>query len=342
MKKVIIAVIISLFVFAGVAVAADPITLKYANKIPMTSPVMKAAYAPMCEAIEGASKGSCKIEIFAGGTLGHDPAQLLKHLRNGVADIVHIYLPNYPGLFPDQTVFNMPFMIENAMEGTIAAYNMSTKGLMRGYENFVMLTHVTNNVMRICTNFPVREPKDLRGKKIRASGKFQVELMKAVGAVPVSLVTEKVAENISRGLIQGCLADLAAVADFRINDVTNWYLMVPFGPVGIAEVMYRPAFDRLPQDAKYAIARYAGRPFSIAAAQAMYEFSYKEEERARKSGKTTLYTPNAEEMKKWKAAMQSTVDAWLNKDPKNPKLYKELQKQLEWARAGNFTQMPHE
>jgi len=340
MKKAMFMVIISLFVFAGVAVAADPITLKYAIKNPLTSPTMSGAYVPMCKAIEGASKGSLKIEIFAGGSLGRDPSQLFKHLRNGVADIVHIYTPNYPGLFPDATVFNMPFMIENSVEGSIAAYNMATKGLMRGYDDFVLLTHVTNSTMRICSNFPIRVPKDLKGKKIRASGSFQVELFKAVGAVPVSMRTEKVAENISRGLLQASLQDLSAAATFRINDVTNWYLMIPFGPVGIAEMMYRPAYDRLPRDAQIAITRFAGRPYGVGVAQVMDDHSDVEEQRARKGGKITVYTPNAEEMKKWKDAFQSTVDKWLNKDPRNPNLYKELQKQLKWIRAGNFTQMP--
>jgi hypothetical protein len=116
--------------------------------------------------------------------------------------------------------------------------------------------------------------------------------------------------------------------------------MIPFGPVGIAEMMYRPAYDRLPRDAQIAITRFAGRPYGVGVAQVMDDHSDVEEQRARKSGKITVYTPNAEEMKKWKDAFQSTVDKWLNKDPRNPNLYKELQKQLKWIRAGNFTQMP--
>jgi len=340
MKKIFIMIILSLFVFTGIAGADESVTLKYANKTPLQAPVMAKGYVPMLKLIEDSAQGVLKIEIFAGGTLGRDPGQLIKHLRNGLVDIVHLYLPNYPGLFPDATVFNMPFMIQNGVEGSLASYNLAVKGLMRGYDDFVVLAQDTTDVMRIHTNFPVKTPKDLKGKKIRGSGKFQVDLLKSCGAVPVSMPTEKVAENISRGLLQGVLCDSSALYDFRINDVTNWYLMVPFGPVAIAELMYRPAYDRLSKKAQMAIAKFAGRPFALAAGSIMTEYADAQIERARNDGKTTLYTPNKAEMKEWKLALQPIVDKWLNESPKNAKLYAALQKELEWIRAGNFTPSP--
>ena len=78
----------------------------------------------------------------------------------------------------------------------------------------------------------------------------------------------------------------------------------------------------------------------LSAGSIMTESANAQLERARKDGKTTLYTPNETELKEWKAAMQPIVDNWKKASPRNAKLFADLQKELDWIRAGNFTPAP--
>jgi len=91
-------------------------------------------------------------------------------------DIALISASFFPGRFPDDDVFGIPFMAENSEEASLAAWNLYIRGLLSGHEGFKVLSKRTTDVYRIHSNYPIRTPEDLRGKKFRVTGKFQVEL----------------------------------------------------------------------------------------------------------------------------------------------------------------------
>ena len=85
-------------------------------------------------------------------------------------------------------------------------------------------------VRRIHSTYPIRTPRDLKGRKFAVSAKFLVEFFKSLGAIPISIPIASTAENITRGVIDGVLCDTNALYVFRINEVTSHYLKIP--PLG--------------------------------------------------------------------------------------------------------------
>src|SRR3546814_8724452 len=106
----------------GLAAQAQTVELKIQHFLPAVTPAQKVLIEPWAKALEEQSKGRIKSRIFPSMQLGGKPPQLYDQVRDGVADVVWT-LPSYtPGRFPLMSVFELPFMINNAEAPTKAAW----------------------------------------------------------------------------------------------------------------------------------------------------------------------------------------------------------------------------
>jgi TRAP-type C4-dicarboxylate transport system substrate-binding protein len=221
MKKIVLAIAI-MMIFAG-NVMAEPIVLKWANFEPPQSFAMKNIWAPWFAKMEKEGEGLFKIDVYAAGTLNRNPVKQLKVLRDGVADIAFI-LPSYtPGTFMDDAVLEVPFVAKNAMDSSLAIYRMWQKGMLRNYDQVVPLMVSGAQQYAVHSTFPVKVPQDLNGKKIRSTGKMQHFMAKAYGAAPVGMPVTKIAESLSRGLIQATTNEWNGVRTFKIDNVAKYH-----------------------------------------------------------------------------------------------------------------------
>jgi TRAP-type C4-dicarboxylate transport system substrate-binding protein len=337
MKKVLLLAILCSFVLVGTAGAAEPIHLKFGIHDPIQANVMQGAYIPWIKNMNRYAPDDMVIDIYPGAVLGRDPRTYLKLLKDGVQDITFIHASFNPGLMPDDDVFGMPFIAENGEESSLAAWNMYIRGLLTGYDGLKVLSKGTTDVYRIHTNYPVKTPEDLRGKKFRVSGKLQVDFFKSLGAIPVSMPIQQCAENMTRGVIDGVLCDTNALYVFRINEVAHYYLKSP--PMGCSAfciAMTEKKFNSLPRRAQVAIEMYRGRPLVYPLANVMWGESDKCIATAEKDPKYTVYTPTPAETEQWKQALQPVSENWKKEYPRGEMLIREFQKELDWVRAGGF------
>ena len=131
----------------------------------------------MGEKVNKESGGTLEIQTFPNGALGRNPGLQTKMLQDGVADIAWV-IPSYtPGVYLDDDVFELPNVIQNSTEGSVAAWRLLQKGMLRGYEQYYMIglfaivaLHVPHQLSRC------RKPEDLQGKKIRAVGTISTEV----------------------------------------------------------------------------------------------------------------------------------------------------------------------
>jgi TRAP-type C4-dicarboxylate transport system substrate-binding protein len=279
------------------------------------------------------SGGTVDIEIYPGGTLGRNPRVQLKLVLDGVADLAFI-VPDYtPGRFPDDEVFNMPFTAANGLEAAIASHRMFKKGLLSGFDDVVVLGHFSSMVLHLQTNFPVKKPGDLRGRKFRAANKFHADMLKSLGAIGIGMPSPQVAENMSRGIIDGAINDNGALFAFRIVDVANYHNVIPLGCVSLAVVMNKKVYESLPAKARAAFDNRGEDIVTMWYEKGQAE-NRKRFEGLKKDPKHTVTIPSPEDVKEWKAAIQPTVDAWLADNPKRQKLFKSYQEELKAIRSG--------
>jgi TRAP-type C4-dicarboxylate transport system substrate-binding protein len=312
MKKIGIAVAL-IMIFAG-NVMAEPIVLKYANFEPPQSWAMKTVWGPWVAKMEKEGGGAFKIDVFAGGTLNRNPVKQLKIMRDGVADISFI-IPSYtPGTFIDDSVLEVPFVADKAIDAALAIFRMWQKGMLRNYDQFVPLMISAAQQYGVHSTFPVKTPKDLNGKKLRSTGKMQHFFAKAYGAAPVGMPVTKIAESMSRGLLHATTNEWNAVRTFKIGDVTKYHCMVPLGTVSFLLAMNKQSFNKLPKKAQDVFIRnqeYTSRLWADELDKSLDVYY----ENIKKDPNHHVYIPNSSELAEWKRVLEPAVQEWMNVDP---------------------------
>ena len=164
------------------AVAQKKTVLKFAIFTPSKEMTFLKVMRPFAQRVMADSQGTLEIKLFPNGGLGRHPAKQLKMVQDGVADIAWVIPAYTPGRFVDNAVFELPNIIQTSTEGSVAAWRMLQKGMLRGYGGFHMIALFTSGPYTFHTNFKVTKPGDLLGKKIRAVGPNMVASVKAIGA----------------------------------------------------------------------------------------------------------------------------------------------------------------
>jgi len=334
MKKSLISLVcvIGVLVLVGTSGGAEPIKLKLATFEPPQAFILSKIFMPWVEKVNSECEGTMKIEVYSGGTLGRDPATQLKIVTDGVADIAWIMNSYQPGRFADDLVVNIPFAAHSSKEATLAIYRMYKKGMLRGYEDFIVVGLFAHGQYSLHTDIPVNSVKDLKGHKIRAAGKMQHDFLEALGAGPVAIPITQAAENISRGVVRGTLSNSDAITTFRIGDVAGNHFMLPLGTVTVMLAMNKKSYESLPEKARSAIDRNV-EPLVRSYGEQADKHDQDILEGWQKDPKHKVIIPSAQQIKEAREMLQPVVDAWKKENPKNAELAKVYAEEAAKVRA---------
>jgi len=331
MKKAISTGIFILLMLSGTFAVAEPVKLKLSVLLPPKSGPLKNAITPWVEKMNQASERTMEIEIYPGGVLGRDPRVQYKLVITGVADMA-LVLPAYtPGRFPDDVVFDLPLLADNGVDAAVASQSMFEKGLLGGYDEIKVLGHFTTGVYYVSTSFPAKTPQDLKGHKLRVVNKVQADMLKEFDAIGVGMPITKVAENLSRGVIEGIIGDLSILFDFRLDEVAKNHLFVPMGVTSVLIVMNKQKYESLPAKAKAAIDKH-GSEIVRMFAETVEADNLKGLEKIKSDPKHTIVRPTADELKQWERVIQPVMETWKTENPKLEKLITIYREELEKAK----------
>jgi TRAP-type C4-dicarboxylate transport system substrate-binding protein len=333
MRKLLLAIAITVAGLASGAQAQEK--LKFAVFTPEAEMAYQTLMKPWADKVNKDSAGLLDIQTFPNGALGRNPGLQTKMLQDGVADIAWV-IPSYtPGVYLDDDVFELPNIIQNSTEGSVVAWRLLKKGMLRGYDQYYMIGLFTTSPYTFHTSFPVRKSEDLQGKKIRTVGATSTETIKAVGAVPEGMPVTQVVEAMSRGVIDGATGNPNAIYDFGISRVANSHFHGKVGTVTIGIFMNKAKFERLPQQAKEAIEKNSGEVLSRQFGS-MIENRNNELIAQWKSDPKRIVTElTAEQAAQWDRMLSPVVTAWESRDTRNRALLEAMRKELAAARAGN-------
>ena len=210
---------------------------------------------------------------------------------------------------------------------------MFDRGLIRGYEDYKVFFYRTTGPYAIHSTFPVKVPADLKGRKIQAINKIQVDYLTRIGATSVGIIVPKVAEALSRGSVDGAMVDMGAADFFRILDAADHHMVIPLGTNVIVMLMRKDKFESLPEKARHALDVWS----TMDMARWINEHEVTEREvweRLEKDPKHKVYHPTDSELQQWKDAIQPSVGAWLKENPRFQELLPCLDEEIEKYRAG--------
>jgi TRAP-type C4-dicarboxylate transport system substrate-binding protein len=321
--------------FASGVAWAQPVILKFASFEPSQAPFTSRVFTTWAEDVTNASNGTLKIEMFAGGTLGRNPLQQLKLIQDGVADIAWT-VPGYtPGRFDDTEVIELPFLVNNSLEGSTVLTRLYAKDLLAGFADLKPMFLGNVPPVSLHGKFAIKTLADLKGKRMRVASTVTSKVVEAMGAVPVVIGAPQTAEALAKGVIDGTLAEWNFVATFKIDEVVSNHMALPLGGTAVMVPMLKSKYDSLPPAARAAIDRFSGEAFVKRFAAVADAQITAVPEAIEKRGKNTIVRPDAATQESFRKAVQPVADEWRKAKPRNERVYQAFVEELARVRAGN-------
>ena len=303
--------LITIAMAAGSAAAQDKTTLKIATFTPAGTFVVKQLFEPLLDKVVAESEGTLDYKIFAGGTLGRNPAEQLSLVQNGIADMAYV-VPSYiNGVYEGYNVAQLPLVTDNSEETAAGLWNAFEKGLIQTPDGVHMISVFANGQNGLHLAADVKSATDIEGRKIRVGGQIQEDTIQALNAIPVgNLPAPSVAESLSRGVVDGAFMDWGAIQSFRVDKVTSAHIDFPFGALPVMIPMNQKTWDGLSAPAKAAFEKYGGRAFAIEMGKKFDDYGEQVKQTIRDEGGHTIVEPTEEERAELDKLVGHVVADW--------------------------------
>ena len=246
------------FLFAaalfGSTSAVAQTELKFADGLPKTF----AYYGAMVEFKKVAEQKtkSLTVNLFPEGVLG-DQKSLMEGTKVGSIDISVIASQVAQQLVPEYGVFGLPFVwltldsYAKFLQGPIAA----DLGKMMEPHGLKVLTFANGGALAVLNSKrPVRTPDDMKGLKLRVmQDPMQVDMIKAMGGIPVPMGTPEVYSAIQQGQIDGNATGPQLLWALKNHEVAKHLSFTNHGRAAAVVVMNLKKWNSLTAEQKSAI-----------------------------------------------------------------------------------------
>jgi len=240
------------------AAGAEPITLKLSFFSSDRSMSYVAAVKPFVGAVNAEAKGLVEIKILFSGALDKDIARQPQLVLDGAADLAFV-VPGYdPDQFPDNAVLELPGLFRDMREATLVYTRLVALGALRGYQDFFVVGAYATEPETIHGRATINSIADLKGKKIRVNNQGAFAALEKLGATPIPMPINQIADAISGKKIDAAEVALTPLADFGIKRVVDHHYLLGTDVAPLALLMSRKSFDALPKAAQDIIRKHSG------------------------------------------------------------------------------------
>ncbi len=172
--------------------------------------------------VEKATNGRITTTVFAANTLS-PPMQVYDNTVKGVVDVGTNLLAYSPGRLPLSEVLQQPLGYKSGYQGTKLANAYYQKFKPKEFDDVHVLFLHGAAPGFIFTKNPSKSVADLKGLRIKANAE-NADIVKNLGASPVTMPVTETYDALSRGVVDGCLFPLEALQGFKIGEVVKTVL----------------------------------------------------------------------------------------------------------------------
>jgi TRAP-type C4-dicarboxylate transport system substrate-binding protein len=295
--------------------AENPVVLTFAYHAPPQASLTKAILEPWANDIEKATEGRVKIIRHPGGTLVKS-ADSYDAVATGLCDLAQIDPEENPGRFPLTAINSLPFLYPNTEVAGVVAHQLVNKYCAKTeLKEIKLMIMAPLHMAQYLGSKKVAVLSDLKGMKIRSSGKIEAHTVNALGGVPIEVGTGDLASALDKGTVDGCFFTFAGALAFGLKDVTKFRTVCNVFPRVFFIGMNKAAFNKLPQDIQRIFEEYSTVQATqrYAAAHAAMEKGAKGAIMGydKKVGNPPMVVLSDAERNKWKDASKSVWDEWV-------------------------------
>ncbi len=222
MKRVFLKSLIATVALAAMGVAsAQEKTIKFANQNVAGHPIVQGM-EKFKEIVEKNSGGKIKVNLFPGGTLGSDQANV-SAIQGGTLEMASMNSGIFASQVKDFAVFDFPFMFASCKEaetvvdgafGKKMHAKLEEKGLIGLAYYELGFRNLTNGKRAINKVF------DIEGLKLRViPNPINVDWVKALGANPTPLPWPEVYAALEQGAVDGQENPVATINGAKLYEV---------------------------------------------------------------------------------------------------------------------------
>jgi TRAP-type transport system periplasmic protein len=293
--------------------------LKYADQNADTAWEGSQAAVPWLKQITAATNGAVQFETYFSQSLfkGTDSWTSVK---NGVGDMAWMFHGYWANQTPLADVISLPFMpFKSAKQASGIFWQLYQKypTMQAGFaDNHVLLTFASQPYFLITSKKQVKTMDDIKGLNIRVTSGPPIDMMKILGATPVTKGMPDTYLALQKGEIDGMLVPWEAMLSFKQYEVVKYYTYAPFVTVYFTQAMNKTKWDSLPKNIQDQINSVCGLKGSEFWGANQFDSAMAAgRDQVKKTGVEMVeYTLPDDELAKWQAAAGKPLwDAWVKK-----------------------------
>ena len=223
MKRIFIKTLIASVALAaaGVSIAQDVKTIKFANQNAAGHPIV-LGMEKFKEIVEKNSGGKLKVNVFPGGALGSDQANV-SAIQGGTLEMASMNSGIFANQVKEFAIFDFPFLFGSSKEadavvdgpfGKKLHARLEDKGIVGlGYDE-LGFRHISNSKR------PINKVEDLEGLKLRViPNPINVDWVKALGANPTPLPFPELYSALEQKAVDGQENPVATINGAKLYEV---------------------------------------------------------------------------------------------------------------------------
>jgi tripartite ATP-independent transporter DctP family solute receptor len=253
MKRLFIKTVIAAVALGAFGLAqAQTKTIKFANQNAKGHPVVMGM-EKFAEIVEAKSGGKLKVNVFPGGTLGSDQANI-SALQGGALEMASMNSGIYASLVKDFEIYDFPFLFGNPKEadavvdgpfGKSLHAKLEEKGLVGLAYYELGFRNITNSKR------PIVKVEDIAGLKLRViPNPINVDWVKALDANPTPLPFPEVYAALEQKAVDGQENPVSTINSAKLFEVQKYLTLTnhQYNPQSV--VISKKFWDSLSADEK--------------------------------------------------------------------------------------------
>ncbi|WP_070884655.1 C4-dicarboxylate TRAP substrate-binding protein DctP [Pseudomonas argentinensis] len=289
---------------AGLAQAADPITIKFSHVVAEHTPKGQGAVL-FKKLVEERLPGKVTVQVYPNSSLFGDGKEM-EALLLGDVQIIAPSLAKFEHYTKQIQIFDLPFLFndidavdrfQRSPEGKALLTSMESKGITG-------LGYWHNGMKQLSANKKLVEPKDARGLKFRVQASAVLdEQFKALRAAPRKMSFAEVYQGLQTGVVNGAENPYSNIYSQKMHEVQKFITESDHGVLDYMVITNTKFWEGLPEDIRTELTSILAEVTTEVNKQAG-ELNAKDKQRIIDAGTTEIVTLTPEQREQWREAMR--------------------------------------
>jgi TRAP-type transport system periplasmic protein len=305
---------------AARSASAQETKLLFATASPPGGAQVTGFLHPWTQRLNVQGKGVLNIDVRDGTALANF-SNMYDRVRSNVVQIGWALHGAVGGRFSRTEVASLPFLVDNGEDASVALWRLYKTGLLDDeYRDVVPLVFGVFGQFQIHFSRPIASADSLRGLKIAATTKVQLDAASRLGATPLSIPPQDVYEALQRRTLDGTMIAWSAFNSFKLGEVTSHHVEVPLGTTTTMLFMTRSRYNALSPAARKVVDDNSGEAISREFGAHQDRLWKDQRELALREGKRTLVPLTPGQDAEWRQKVAPVIEDWAQSRPNGQKI----------------------